>query len=237
MVLNLFDPCATWVYPSSNYSVSGTVRNTNGAGLPNVTISAGGGHSTVSGSTGAYTISGLAAGNYTLTPSLSGYTFNPPSRSITIAAANLTDQDFTGSSVAPPPSQVTYLPLLRRESTNNPPPSGPQDGYWANSSTGYPQFSVASNGTQVVDFTIYISVTGCGSYTIKHNGSEPINANGFAYNNTFYFNGTFNSTTSASGIFGLASFYIDGCGYVSTTHDMSWSADWQHAQLNDSLSP
>ncbi len=35
-------------------------------------------------STGAYTISGLANATYTVTPSLTGYTFSPASSSVTV---------------------------------------------------------------------------------------------------------------------------------------------------------
>src|SRR5699024_9970186 len=52
---------------------------------------------------GAYTLGNLANGTYTLTPSLSGYTFSPTSSSVTVNGANLTGKNFTGTPVANTP--------------------------------------------------------------------------------------------------------------------------------------
>ena len=82
--------------PPVTYTVSGTVTTSTGAALSGVTVSAGGVSATTS-STGAYTLSGLANNTYTLTPSLSGYTFTPASRSVTVSGANVTGQNFTGT--------------------------------------------------------------------------------------------------------------------------------------------
>jgi Proprotein convertase P-domain/Carboxypeptidase regulatory-like domain len=88
---------------TTTYSISGSVTTSGGAGISGVTVSAGSASATTN-SSGAYTITGLANGTYTLTPSLSGYTFSPTSRSVTISSANVTGQNFTGT----PPSTTTY---------------------------------------------------------------------------------------------------------------------------------
>ncbi|MBX3726245.1 MAG: S8 family serine peptidase [Xanthomonadales bacterium] len=80
----------------TTFSVSGSVTTSGGAGIAGVTVSAGSASATTN-SAGAYTISGLANGGYTLTPSLSGYTFSPVSRSVTVNGANVTGQNFTGT--------------------------------------------------------------------------------------------------------------------------------------------
>jgi lysyl endopeptidase len=80
----------------TTYSVSGTVTTSAGAGISGVTVSTGSATATTN-SSGAYTLSGLANGTYTLTPSLSGYTFSPTSRSVTVSSANVTGQNFTGT--------------------------------------------------------------------------------------------------------------------------------------------
>ena len=80
----------------TTYSVSGSVTNSAGTGIAGVTVSNGSASATTS-STGAYTLSGLANGSYTLTPSLSGYTFSPTSRSVTVNSGNVTGQNFTGT--------------------------------------------------------------------------------------------------------------------------------------------
>ncbi|GMU44197.1 MAG: hypothetical protein AMXMBFR25_21830 [Lysobacterales bacterium] len=81
---------------TTTYSISGTVTNGGGSGISGATVSAGSASATTN-SSGAYTISGLANGSYTVTPSLSGYTFSPVNRSVTISGANSTGQNFTGS--------------------------------------------------------------------------------------------------------------------------------------------
>jgi hypothetical protein len=84
---------------ANTHSISGAVS---GAMMATVTISLGGtvvGSTTTDGS-GNYTFSGLVDGSYTVTPSKSGYTFSPTSVDIALAAANVTDQNFTASGVA-----------------------------------------------------------------------------------------------------------------------------------------
>jgi hypothetical protein len=66
----------------------------NGTGLGGVTISAGG-SSTTADSSGNYTLVGLASGEYIVTPSFSGYTFDPPQATIMVQDAIVTGVDFT----------------------------------------------------------------------------------------------------------------------------------------------
>jgi len=82
--------------PGDTYSVSGTVTNSAGAGISGVTVS-NGTVSATTNSSGAYTLTGLANATYTLTPSLSGYSFSPASRSVTVNGANVTGVNFTGT--------------------------------------------------------------------------------------------------------------------------------------------
>ena len=81
---------------STSYSVSGTITTGAGAGISGVTVS-NGSTSTTTTSTGAYTLANLASATYTFTPSLTGYTFAPVNRSVTVGGANVTAQNFTGT--------------------------------------------------------------------------------------------------------------------------------------------
>jgi hypothetical protein len=81
---------------STTYSVSGTVTNSAGTAISGATVS-NGSTSVTTNSSGAYTFTGLNNATYTLTPSLSGYTFSPTSRSVTVNGANVTGQNFTGT--------------------------------------------------------------------------------------------------------------------------------------------
>lgn len=77
-------------------SVSGRVTDNNNNPLGGVTISDGAGHTTTSDANGYYTLGGLPAGTYTVTVAKSGYTFAPPSRTVTVPP-NATNQDFVGT--------------------------------------------------------------------------------------------------------------------------------------------
>jgi hypothetical protein len=83
---------------TSTYTISGKTT-LNGAGLSGVTISLAGASTTsaTTDASGNYAFSGAQNGSYTVTPSLTGYTFSPTSKSITVSGANLTGQDFTAT--------------------------------------------------------------------------------------------------------------------------------------------
>jgi len=101
------------------YTISGSVTpSANGSGS---TLTVTQGSTTVASGTanssGAYSISGLLNGTYTVTPTRSGFTFSPTSRSVTIADANATGVNFTAAgvptsnypdlSVIVPPNQIS----------------------------------------------------------------------------------------------------------------------------------
>lgn len=81
------------------YSVSGKILDVYGAPLSGVSVATSVGSATTN-SAGAYSISGHAAGSYTLTPTKTGYSFSPATRSLTITTANLTEQNFIASTSA-----------------------------------------------------------------------------------------------------------------------------------------
>lgn len=88
---------------AATYAVSGTVS---GAASSGVTITLGGSAtgSVVTGAGGTYSFPSLVAGNYTLTPSLTGYAFSPTSIAITALAAASTGNNFVATAVAVPHS-------------------------------------------------------------------------------------------------------------------------------------
>jgi len=81
------------------YSISGTVT-VSGSPLAGVTITLTGASKAVAttGSDGTYSFTGLAAGSYTLTPSMTGYIFTPTSMKVTLNK-NLTGRNFTATVV------------------------------------------------------------------------------------------------------------------------------------------
>src|SRR5207253_7617228 len=85
---------------ATTYGISGQV-SLSGAGLNGVTMTLSGSQSSslaTSGS-GNYSFTGLAAaGNYTVTPSLSGYSFAPPSQTFSNLSASQT-ANFTATAI------------------------------------------------------------------------------------------------------------------------------------------
>lgn len=84
---------------SAVYSITGRVT-LSGAGFSGVTVMLSGTQtgSTTTDSSGNYSFSGLAAGgNYTITPSRSGYVFTPTNRTYNSLSANQTAADFTAT--------------------------------------------------------------------------------------------------------------------------------------------
>ncbi len=81
------------------YTISGFVRDANGAAISGVTMSFGADRPAVAtDNNGFYSQSGFPNGHPVVTPSKTGFTFDPPSRRLTMASANLENVDFTGTS-------------------------------------------------------------------------------------------------------------------------------------------
>ncbi len=92
---------------TEGYQISGKVtRFTTQKGMSSVTVSLQGTttdnkvvtESTTTETDGAYSFVGLDPGTYTITPALSGFDFEPSSKSVTIAANNVDGVDFTAAS-------------------------------------------------------------------------------------------------------------------------------------------
>lgn len=82
----------------TTYTISGYVRDGNSNGISGVTISFGGARPNVTtDGTGYYSQAGFANGNYTVTPSKSGYTFNPASQNVAVNGGNQANVNFATS--------------------------------------------------------------------------------------------------------------------------------------------
>jgi hypothetical protein len=82
---------------TATYGISGTVSGDIAGGVA-VKLSGAGSKSATTDSSGTYSFTGLKKGSYTITPSLTGYTFSPTSASATVSNANVTGKDFTATS-------------------------------------------------------------------------------------------------------------------------------------------
>ena len=87
----------------SVHTVQGRIADVHGAGLPGVSVALTPGKGGVinpvtTNGAGYYTFTNVPGGNYTITPTLSGYRFSPISRSIEVIAADLLQENFVGVS-------------------------------------------------------------------------------------------------------------------------------------------
>mgnify|MGYP006281598321 FL=1 len=81
------------------HSISGQLMDVSGSPLSGVIISSDAGHIATTNINGNYILNGLSADTYIITPSKSGYTFSPLSRTVTVPP-NATGQDFVVESVS-----------------------------------------------------------------------------------------------------------------------------------------
>jgi hypothetical protein len=93
----------------ATHSISGTVSGAVTAGAT-VALAGASSATATTGAGGAYSFSGLQDGAYTLTPSLSGYTFSPPSTQVTVSGRDVAAINFASAAVLAAPTGVTAAP-------------------------------------------------------------------------------------------------------------------------------
>jgi hypothetical protein len=81
----------------STFSLSGKISPVAGGSGATVTLSGAASATTTADSSGNYTFTGMANGSYTVSPSHTGYTFNPTSLSAVVNGANITGLNFTAT--------------------------------------------------------------------------------------------------------------------------------------------
>jgi len=90
----------------STFSISGTVSGDYFSSVI-ITLSGDSSKTTTTDISGNYSFSGLVNGSYTITPSQSGYTFNPTSRDITINGADSTSNNFSSNANTTPTYNIS----------------------------------------------------------------------------------------------------------------------------------
>ena len=83
--------------PPQTYSISGTIGPAAGGSGATVTLSGAAAATTTADGSGNYTFAGLANGIYAVTPSRTGYTFNPSAQTATVSGTNVTGINFTAT--------------------------------------------------------------------------------------------------------------------------------------------
>jgi Glycosyl hydrolases family 16/Carboxypeptidase regulatory-like domain len=82
---------------AQTFSISGMISPTTGGSGATVTLSGAASVTTTADGSGNFSFSGLANGGYTVTPSKTGFTFNPVSQSAAVNGANITGIAFTAT--------------------------------------------------------------------------------------------------------------------------------------------
>ncbi|MBI2906890.1 MAG: carboxypeptidase regulatory-like domain-containing protein [Chloroflexi bacterium] len=84
---------------AGTYSISGAVTGFGGVPLAAITVKVRrvGTRTVVTDASGSYSIAGLANGNYRVMPVVSGFTFEPRSRVVTVSGANVSGQNFVAT--------------------------------------------------------------------------------------------------------------------------------------------
>jgi hypothetical protein len=197
-----FSNCTGGTTPT--YSISGTITTSAGVGINGVSVSTGG-SSTTTNSSGVYTIANLAAGSYTLTPSLSGYSFSPVNRAVSITSANVTGQNFTGT---PPASTYSITGTITTSSGTAISGVSVSRGAAsvATNSSGVYTFTGVANGSYTItpSLTGYtfspvnrsVSVSGANVSGQNFTGTPPTSGN--ALSNGVPVNSSVNSTSANS---------------------------------------
>jgi hypothetical protein len=137
-------PGVNFTATGQTWSISGNV-SANGANA-NVALSGPASTSTTADSSGNYNFTGLANGIYTVTPTKSGFTFNPTSQNATVNNGNVTSLNFTATS-----SGSTGLAIDANVST---------DGTTAKTTISTPAFSTTVGNELVVAFIATDYLTG-----------------------------------------------------------------------------
>ncbi|MBI4294909.1 MAG: carboxypeptidase regulatory-like domain-containing protein [Chloroflexi bacterium] len=83
-------------------AISGTVTQDGGVAYEGVTMTLAGPvtRTTVTDAAGKYSFEGVPNGNYTITPSMDGFAFTPPSKNVTVSDGAAPAQDFVGAQAA-----------------------------------------------------------------------------------------------------------------------------------------
>ena len=86
---------------AQTFSLSGSLAPPTGGAGASVVLSGAASATATADASGNYSFTGLANGTYAVTPSHSGYSFNPSSQAVTLNGANVTGVNFTATPVAP----------------------------------------------------------------------------------------------------------------------------------------
>ncbi len=202
--------------PPTTFSLSGTISPTAGGNGATVTLSGAANATTTANSTGSFTFAGLSNATYTLTPSHTGYTFNPASQNATINGANVTAVNFMATAQGGQTFSIsgTISPTAGGSGATVTLSGAVSATTTANSSGNY-TFTGLSNGTYAVtpSHTGYTFNPTSQSTTINGANVAAVNFTATAQGGqAFSISGTISPTTGGSG----ATVRLSGAASAST---------------------
>ncbi|MBI2266960.1 MAG: carboxypeptidase regulatory-like domain-containing protein [Armatimonadetes bacterium] len=222
------------------YDIGGTISDSQTGGpLSGVTVNLTGDStaSTTTDANGNYLFQGLANGNYTVTPSLAAYTFNPVNRAVTISSADVTGQNFQGTYTLKKISgRITWSGTGVSGVTVS--YTGPTSGSVTTDGNGYYDILNVSDGVYSVtpshtDYTVSYSGTpgtgqGTGTASITISGATVTGADFSATKIKFTVSGTI--TNGGSPLSGIA---VDLTGDATQSTTTNASGYYQFTSLNN----
>jgi len=205
--------------PPSTYSISGTLSPVAGGSGATVTLSGAGSATTSADGSGAYTFAGLANGTYTVTPSHTGYTFNPASQSATVNGANVAGINFTAAAQTNTFSISGTISPTAGGSGATVTLSGAATATTTTNGSGAYTFTGLANGTYAVtpSNTGYTFSPTSQNATINGANVTGINFTATAQTNTYSISGTITPQAGGS----AATVTLSGAAAATTTTDGS----------------
>jgi hypothetical protein len=167
--------------PVTPHNLYGRISSSNGTAIPNVRVTRSGSSTAVlTNNAGYYTFTNVPDGSYAVTPSLTGYTFTPTSKTITINGADSTNNNFIGSDTASPATYRLYGRIYSSNGTAIPNVRVTRSGSTAavfTNSAGYYAFTGVPNGTYTVTPTLSGYTFTPATKTVTVNGADVVNQN------------------------------------------------------------
>jgi formylglycine-generating enzyme required for sulfatase activity len=201
------------------YSITGQITS-NSTGLAGVTVSLSGASAaqTTTDSSGNYNFTGQSNGDYTVSPSLSGYVFSPSGTVVTISHTDKAGIDFTATASTTPTYSIsgTVSGAVQLGVTIS--LAGTSSGSTLTDSSGNYSFNGVANG----NYTITASKTGYTFSPVRSITVNGANITGQNFTATASTTPTYSISGTVSGAVQLGiTVTLTGTGSVSTTTDSS----------------
>jgi hypothetical protein len=200
------------------YSLSGTISPVLGGSGATVTLSGPSSATATATSSGSYIFTGLAKGTYSITPSHTGYTFNPANQNATINGSNVTGVNFTATAQGGQTFSIsgTINPAAGGSGATVTLGGAGSVTTTANSSGNY-TFSGLSNGAYTVTPSRpgYTFAPTSQNATVSGANITGLNFTATASNPTYSISGTVSPTAGGGG----ATLTLSGAATTTTTAD------------------